>query len=83
MIPVIIDLQILESHYQRNFQRPNLYQDALDSASYFVFEKHGVEKEQFHSSFTYYSLDLPSMYLLLETTLDSINVRVANKNIVQ
>ena len=80
MVPVIIDLQILESHYQKRYQRANLYKNALDSASCFVFEKHNVTKSQFERSYSYYSMDLQMMYLLLETTLDSINLRVNNQN---
>lgn len=76
MIPLIIDLQILESHYQKRYQRANLYKDALDSASYFVFEKYDVSKDQFKRSYEYYCMDVNKMYLLLETTLDSVNNRV-------
>ena len=82
MIPVMIDLQILESHYQKRYQRANLFKDALDSASYFVFERHEVTKDQFERSYEFYSMDLQVMYLLLETTLDSVNFRV-NRDLQQ
>lgn len=80
MIPVIIDLQTLESHYQKRYQRANLYRGALDSASYFAFERHDVTKEQFERSYAYYSMDLQVMFLLLESTLDSINNLVNENN---
>ena len=81
LVPVIIDLQIIESHYQKMYQRPNLYKRALDSASYFVFEKHEVTKEQFETSYLYYAMDLPVMYMILETTLDSLNYRVSGQRV--
>ncbi|MEX1000717.1 MAG: DUF4296 domain-containing protein [Crocinitomicaceae bacterium] len=77
LIPVIIDLQVLESHYHRKFQRPNAYKVALDSASYFIFEKHGITQEVFESNYTYYSFDVDEMYRIYETVLDSINLRVS------
>lgn len=79
MIPLIIDLQVLESHYHKRYQRANLYKDALDSASYFVFEAHAVSKDQFKRSYEFYSKDINKLYLLLETTLDTVNNRV-NQN---
>lgn len=79
MIPLIVDLQILESHYQRLYLRPNLYKSALDSASSFVFEKHAVTKNQFNSSFNYYAADVNVIYSIYEAALDTINFRV-NQN---
>ncbi|UKN00404.1 DUF4296 domain-containing protein [Paracrocinitomix mangrovi] len=76
IIPVIIDLQILESHYQRMYQRPNMYKEALDSASTFVFEDHQISSEQFRSSYEYYACDVPTLFFIYETALDSVNTRV-------
>ena len=77
MIPIIIDLQLIESHYHRKFLRPDAYKEALDSASYFVFEEHGVTRGQFDSSFTYYSYDVDKMYKIYETALDTLNIRIS------
>jgi Domain of unknown function (DUF4296) len=77
MIPVMIDLQVLESHYHQKFQRPAFYKDALDSASLIVFEKYDITKTQFQESFDYYSSDLSVMYLLMEATLDTVTVRLS------
>lgn len=76
IIPLIIDLQVLESHYQRTYQRPNLYKNALDSASLIVFEKHHTTKNQFERSYQFYGQDVTSMYMIYEAALDSINLRV-------
>lgn len=83
IIPIIIELQVLESHYHRNFSRADLYKASLDSASYFVFEKHGVNKEQFERSYSYYSFDIDRMYTIYEATLDSINAQISETGQVQ
>ncbi len=47
IIDVIVDLQILESHYHLVYQRSNVYANALDSASFYIFEDHQITKEIF------------------------------------
>ncbi|MBL7897281.1 MAG: DUF4296 domain-containing protein [Crocinitomicaceae bacterium] len=79
MISLIIDLQILETHYSRLFQQPQNYRTALDSASTFVFKKHLVTKPQFDSSFTYYSHESNTIYGIYEAALDSINFRLSQQ----
>ena len=83
IIPLIIDLQVLESHYQRTYQRPNLYKTALESASLIVFEKHHTSKEQFERSYKYYAMDVTTMYMIYEAALDSINLRVTEGQLVE
>ena len=79
MIPLIVDLQILESHYQRTYTRPDLYKDALDSSSNLIFQNYDVTKADFDASFSYYSSDLDTIYSIYEAALDSINFRVNQK----
>lgn len=83
LIPVIIDLQVLESHYHRLYNRPDAYKNAVDSASFFVFEKYGTTKEQFKQSYTYYAYDVNEMFLIYEATLDSINLKVSQTGEIQ
>ena len=83
LVPVIIDLQVLESHYHRLFNRPDAYKNAVDSASFFVFEKYGTTKDQFKRSYTYYAYDVNEMFLIYETTLDSINLKVSQTGEIQ
>ena len=52
LISVIVELQILESHFQRQFARIDLYRDALDSSSRPIFEAHGISKAMFEGSET-------------------------------
>jgi len=78
LIPIIVDLQVLESHYHRKYQNPDLYKDALDSASEVVFSNYSTNRETFELSFDHYSLEIDSMYYIYEAALDTINLRVAN-----
>lgn len=76
LIPVIVDLQILESHFQRQFARADVYRDALDSSSNSVFEAHGVTRDQFSESMEFYSQDPDTLFLIYEAALDTINFKV-------
>lgn len=76
MISLIVDLQVLESHYQRTFQRPDLYRRSLDSSSYFIFKDHEVTKRQFDSSYQYYALQTQVLYSMYEAALDSLNFTI-------
>ena len=79
LIPLLVDLQILESHFQRQFARVDLYRDALDSSSQFIFEDHGITKEKFSNSMNYYSTQPDTLFVIYEAALDSIKFR-ANVN---
>jgi glutathionyl-hydroquinone reductase len=79
IIPIIIDVQLLESHYQRLYSRPDAYKGALDSASNIAFENNGVTRAQFADSYDYYSQDAEGMFYLYEATLDTINQRIADR----
>lgn len=76
MIPLIVDLQILESHFQRTYNRPDLYKASLDSSSQLIFDKHQVSKPQYDSSYMYYAKDLDAIYKMYEAALDSLNFAV-------
>lgn len=80
LIPVIVDLQILESHFQRNFARIDLYRDALDSSSASVFTNRGITKEMYTSSIKYYAQEPDTLYLIYEAALDTLNFRLNNLN---
>ena len=69
---------MLESHYQRNYQNPDYYKDALDSASFTVFDNYQTTRDIFESSYDYYSLNIDSIYYIYEAALDTINIRVSN-----
>ena len=73
MIVLICDVQILESHYYNRFQRENVYANALDSATFFIFEKHGVTKESFEENLYYYALQPDTLFSIYESALDTIN----------
>jgi len=75
-IDVIVDLQILESHYHNEYQVPEIYANALDSASYYVFKKHKIDKNIFQENFNYYSFEKDSIFNIYEIVLDTINNRL-------
>lgn len=76
LIPVIVDLQVLESHYQRQFARVDLYRDALDSSSQMIFKDHGISKTQFSNSLNYYATQPDTLFIIYEAALDSIKFRM-------
>jgi len=77
-IPVVVDLQILEAHFQRQFSRSDLYRDALDSSSALIFEDHGITKEIFSNSLDYYVATPDTLFTIYEAALDSIKFRINN-----
>lgn len=78
LIPVIVDLQVIESHYQRNFARVDLYRDALDSSSATIFANRGITKEIYVASIRYYAEDPDTLYTIYEAALDTINFRLTS-----
>ena len=76
MIPLIVDIQILEEHYHRIYVNPEIYHDALDSASEHIFIAHGVSKSQFETSLGYYATQTDSLFGIYEAALDTINFRI-------
>ena len=76
LIPLIIDLHILEAHFQRQFSRLDLYRDALDSSSFYIFENHGVTKANFSASIDYYATTPDTLFAIYESALDSIQFRL-------
>lgn len=73
MIPIMVDLQVLESHFQLNYGHAAGFKHALDSSSQLIFQGHGVTREQFESSFDYYAADANRIQPLYVAALDSIN----------
>jgi ABC-type phosphate transport system ATPase subunit len=80
MVSVLVDVQLLESHYHNKFQRPNVYANALDSATQLVFTQHGISKQIFKDNLSYYSLNQDSLFKMYESALDTVNNRI-NSNI--
>lgn len=76
LIPIIVDLQILEGHYQRKFSRIDIYRDALDSASQSIFQKHQISQEVFEKNLDYYGNYPDSLFSIYESALDTINLRL-------
>ncbi len=78
LISVLIDLHILESHFQRSYARADLYRDALDSSSVSIFKSHNTTKANFEASLDYYALMPDTLHSIYEAALDSINYRMSS-----
>ncbi len=76
MTTVLVDVQLLESHYHNKYQRPNVYANALDSATQAVFKKHNITKEIFKENLTYYALNQDSLFTMYEGALDVVNDKI-------
>ncbi|MBN4072486.1 DUF4296 domain-containing protein [Crocinitomix catalasitica] len=81
LISLMVDLEILESHFHRLFMRPDKYARALDSSSVFIFEDHGTTKRELKRSLLYYSTIPDTMYSIYESALDSVNQRIARGSV--
>ena len=77
IVPLIVDLKVLEQHFHHLYLRPDVYAGALDSSSFYIFQSYGVTREAFSSSLNYYSQDADSLFLIFESALDTINLRVS------
>ena len=73
---ILVDVQLLESHYHNKYQRPNVYANALDSATQTVFKKHNVTKQVFKENLTYYALNQDSLFSIYENVLDVVNDKI-------
>lgn len=82
MVPLIVDLQILESHFQRQFGRVDLFKEALDSSSQSIFLDHGVTKESYERSLDFYTQTPDTLYVIYEAALDTINFRLDRINTI-
>jgi hypothetical protein len=76
MITILVDVQQLESHYHNKFQRPNVYANALDSATQNIFKKHNVTKKTFKENLTFYAQNQDTLFSMYEGVLDVVNDRI-------
>lgn len=73
----MIDLQILESYFEQNYQQPERYKKSLDSSSELVFAHYEVSRADFDSSYTWYASKPDLIYKLYEAALDSVNFKLS------
>ncbi len=73
LISVIIDLEVLNVHYENKYKRPALYKRKLDSVIELLLIEKGVTQEQLEKSIDYYSIYPDTIFKIYESTLDSIN----------
>ncbi|MGV6860592.1 MAG: DUF4296 domain-containing protein [Putridiphycobacter sp.] len=76
LIDLIVDVQLLESHYHNMYQRPELYANALDSATQTIFKKHQTTKEEYKANLLYWTEKPDTLYAIYEAALDTVNNRI-------
>lgn len=79
-IQTLVDLHTLESHYQRLYSRPDVYKEALDSASYHIFKAHNITKQEYELALMQYSYSVDTIFKIYETALDTITLRIGYQN---
>ncbi|MCH2233420.1 MAG: DUF4296 domain-containing protein [Crocinitomicaceae bacterium] len=76
-IPVLVDLHVIESHYHRMYSRPDIYKQALDSASQIIFDKHEITREEYSTALEMYSYSSDTIYKIYEAAMDTITIRIS------
>jgi hypothetical protein len=76
LIDLIVDVQLLESHYHSLYQRPEVYANALDSATFYVFKKHHTTKKIFKDNLLYWTNEPDTLFHIYEVALDTVNNRI-------
>jgi len=76
LIDLIIDVQLLESHYHSLYQRPEVYANALDSSTYYIFKNHNTTKQIYKDNLLYWTNQPDSLYSIYEAALDTVNNRI-------
>ena len=76
LIDLIVDVQLLESHYHSLYQRPEVYANALDSSTYYIFKKHHTTKQIYKDNLLYWTNQPDSLYSIYEAALDTVNNRI-------
>ena len=80
-VPLLVDLKVLEEHFNRLYSRPDVFAHSLDSSSQLLFEKYNITKEQFENSMTYFCQDPDTIFSIYESALDTINIRVSRNGL--
>lgn len=76
LISILVDLQVLESHFQREFSRVDLYKQSLDSSSVAIFESYQISRADFKGSIDYYATYPDTLFIIYEAVLDTISYRI-------
>ncbi len=79
LIDLIVDVQMIESYYHNRYQRPEVYVNALDSATYYVFKNHQTTKAVFKENLMYWAEQPDTLYSIYEAALDTVNNRINAK----
>ncbi len=75
MIDVLLDVRLLEAAYSSNVPRPDTIKPKMESYYQTLFEKHGISKLQFASSYEYYLNQEDKLVVIEDSVLSKLNTR--------
>lgn len=80
MSNILEEIYLLENHYQMQYGSPALYKPFLDSACIAVIQKYGYSKNDFETSFHFYSKSPGLLFDIQQRIIRSIETKKAKLN---
>jgi Domain of unknown function (DUF4296) len=79
-VDVLTDVRLLEASYGTRVGRPDTIGKYMDTYYKMLFDKHGVVKDQFYSSYEYYLKDHENMLLMEDKVLEKLTLLQAEND---
>lgn len=79
-VDVLTDVRLLEAAYGARVGRPDTIGKYMDTYYKMVFDKHGIQKEQFFSSYEYYLSQHEKMLLMEDKVLEKLTLLQAEND---
>jgi len=79
MIEIMADVYVLEMHYQKKYGAPVQYKKHLDRALKTLFTSHGISRESYERSFTYYASKHEQFIHMNEEVIQRYNSELLEK----
>ncbi|MFM9985767.1 MAG: DUF4296 domain-containing protein [Flavobacteriales bacterium] len=79
-VDVLTDVRLLEASYGTRVGRPDTIGKYMDTYYKMLFDKHGVLKDQFYSSYEYYLKDHENMLLMEDKVLEKLTLLQAEND---
>jgi hypothetical protein len=77
LVGILTDVRVLEGYYSVRYERVDSSKGKVAAYYNEVFAKHGVTKEQFESTMTYFASHPKEMQIIEEKVADSLSALVA------
>ena len=79
-VDVLTDVRLLEAAYGARVGRPDTIGKYMDTYYKMVFDKHGIQKDQFFSSYEYYLSQHEKMLLMEDKVLEKLTLLQAEND---